>query len=359
VKDKDPLNGVSTIDLVNITNHILGKKALDSPYKLIAADANNNGNITTGDLSEIRKLILHINTKFSKTNSWRFIDKNFKFPDPKNPWKTTFPEVYNIANLNNNMTVDFVGIKVGDVTGDVKASAAAKNEVRNNAGTLRFVMDDQSLQKGLTYKLAVKAKDFTNTIGYQYTMNFNSDALEFVSADGADLSGISEENFGLTHLDEGMITSSWNGPVTTITDGTTLFVLTFKAKSDIHLSKALQITSDLTPAEAYNKDAEMMDLQMQFTNEKGLVSAPFELLQNIPNPFNEFTNIGFNLATDEYAQLVITDMAGKVVKMVDGEFSKGLNQVKISKSEIGSSGIYYYQLNTAEASQTKKMIIIE
>ncbi len=359
VKDKDPLNGVSTIDLVTITNHILGKKSLDSPYKLIAADANNNGTVTTGDLSEIRKLILHINSKYTKTTSWRFIDKNFKFTDPKNPWKTPFPEVYNIPTLNNNMTIDFVGIKVGDVTGDVKASAAAKNEVRNNAGTLSFVLDDQSLQKGHTYKLAVKAKDFNNTIGYQYTMNFNSDALEFVSAEAADLTGISDENFGLTHLDEGMITSSWNGPITTVTDGTPLFVLTFKVKSDIRLSKALQITSDLTTAEAYNKDAEMMDVQLQFTNEKGLVSNSFELLQNIPNPFNEFTNIGFNLATDEYAQLVITDMAGKVVKMVDGEFSKGFNQIKISKSDIGSSGIYYYQLNTAEASQTKKMIIIE
>ncbi|HMG15546.1 MAG TPA: proprotein convertase P-domain-containing protein, partial [Saprospiraceae bacterium] len=359
VKDIDPLNGVSTIDLVNITNHILGKKALDGPYKIIAADANNNGTVTTGDLSEIRKLILHINAKFPKTTSWRFIDKNFKFTDPKNPWKTTFPEVYNISNLNNNMTIDFVAIKVGDVTGDVKASAAAKNEVRNNAGTLSFVLDDLSMQKGLTYKLAVKAKDFTNTIGYQYTLDFNTDALEFVSAEGAELSGISDENFGLTHLEEGMITSSWNGPVTTVTDGTTLFVLTFKAKSDIKLSKALQIGSDLTPAEAYNKDAEMMEVQMQFNNEKGQVAGSFELLQNIPNPFNEFTNIGFNLAADEYAQLVITDMAGKVVKLVDGEFAKGFNQVKISKSDIGSSGIYYYQLNTAEASQTKKMIIIE
>ena len=359
VKDKDPLNGVSTIDLVSITNHILGKKSLDSPYKMIAADANNNGSITTGDLSEIRKLILHINTKFSKTTSWRFIDKNFKFTDPKNPWKTALPEVYNISNLNTNMNIDFVGIKVGDVSGDVKANAAAKNEVRNNAGTLNFMVDDQLMQKGLTYKIAVKAKDFTNTIGYQYTLDYNRDALEFAGVEGADLNGISEENFGLTHLEEGMITSSWNGPVTTITDGTPLFVLSFKAKSDVRLSKAIQLSSALTPAEAYNKDAEMMDVQMLFNNEKGLVDNTFELLQNIPNPFNEFTNIGFNLAADEYAQLVITDMAGKVVKMVDGEFSKGLNQIRISKSDLGSSGIYYYQLNTAEASQTKKMIIIE
>ena len=40
--------------------HILGMDELDSPYQMIAADANNSGTITSADLVEIRKLIREI-----------------------------------------------------------------------------------------------------------------------------------------------------------------------------------------------------------------------------------------------------------------------------------------------------------
>ncbi|MDW8231136.1 MAG: hypothetical protein RMJ33_14985, partial [Saprospiraceae bacterium] len=60
LKDDDYLNGVSTFDLVLINKHILGLEPLNSPYKMIAADANNSRSITTFDIVELRKLILGI-----------------------------------------------------------------------------------------------------------------------------------------------------------------------------------------------------------------------------------------------------------------------------------------------------------
>jgi hypothetical protein len=50
----DPVNGVSTFDLVLMSKHILGVESLDSPYKLIAADVNRQ-RITTLDMIQIRK----------------------------------------------------------------------------------------------------------------------------------------------------------------------------------------------------------------------------------------------------------------------------------------------------------------
>jgi hypothetical protein len=51
--------GVSTLDLVDMQKHLL-IKPLSSPYKMIAADANNSKSITAIDLIEMRKLILGI-----------------------------------------------------------------------------------------------------------------------------------------------------------------------------------------------------------------------------------------------------------------------------------------------------------
>ncbi|MDV7395419.1 hypothetical protein RZS08_28795, partial [Arthrospira platensis SPKY1] len=58
--DENHGNGVTTYDLVLITRHILGIQMLNSPYKIIAADANRSNSVTTSDMVEIRKLILQL-----------------------------------------------------------------------------------------------------------------------------------------------------------------------------------------------------------------------------------------------------------------------------------------------------------
>src|SRR5690606_16217771 len=47
--DENPGNGVTTYDLVLISRHILGIQTLNSPYKVIAADANKSNSVTTLD----------------------------------------------------------------------------------------------------------------------------------------------------------------------------------------------------------------------------------------------------------------------------------------------------------------------
>jgi len=66
-RNDNPLNGVSTYDLVKISQHILGVEALSTPYKLIAADINKSGNISTLDLVALRRLILFID-RTQRTN---------------------------------------------------------------------------------------------------------------------------------------------------------------------------------------------------------------------------------------------------------------------------------------------------
>ena len=60
IRDGDYLNGVSTADLVVIQRHILGQDLLDSPYKIIAADVNNNGSVSSVDLITLRLSLIHI-----------------------------------------------------------------------------------------------------------------------------------------------------------------------------------------------------------------------------------------------------------------------------------------------------------
>lgn len=115
--DVNPLNGVSTFDIVLITKHILNATLLDSPYKIIAADANHSNVVTTYDLVIIRKLILGEIPVFPNNTSWRFVPESFVFPNPLNPFASPFPEMIPILPPTLPPDYNFIGIKVGDVNG--------------------------------------------------------------------------------------------------------------------------------------------------------------------------------------------------------------------------------------------------
>ena len=90
------LNGVTSFDLILIGKHVLGTRLLDSPFKIIAADVDRSGHISTLDIIKLRKLILNIDQQLPNGNtSWRFIDASYVFPDPSNPFMGYFPEIYN------------------------------------------------------------------------------------------------------------------------------------------------------------------------------------------------------------------------------------------------------------------------
>lgn len=116
LKDDDILNGVTTFDLIKITQHILGIQALPSPYLMIAADVNRSQSISTLDLIELQKLILSIEQEFANNTSWRFIDANYAFPDPTNPWLESFPESIELPLSDDFLGGNnFIGVKVGDM----------------------------------------------------------------------------------------------------------------------------------------------------------------------------------------------------------------------------------------------------
>lgn len=118
-KTRNPLNGVSTFDMVLVSKHILGIAPIASPYALLAADINRDRKITTWDLVYARSLILGITTHFPDLQSWRFVQADLiPLPGHANP----FDLVYGTANTvsltatGGNLTnYNLIGYKVFDV----------------------------------------------------------------------------------------------------------------------------------------------------------------------------------------------------------------------------------------------------
>ena len=346
-KDDNPLNGVSTYDLVLISKHILGIQSLDSPYKMIAADANKSGSITTFDIVEIRKLILGIYNELPNNTSWRFVDKSYNFPNVNNPFAAQFPENKSIVNLSTNLlNEDFVSVKVGDVNGNAIANSAMSSDDRST-GTLLFDVDDKSVTAGETFTVSLTAAEAV--AGYQFTMNHPG--LEVVDITPG--SNMSSGNFGI-----------FTDAITTSFDGANqgAFSVTFRATKGGKLSEMLSVSSRITKAEAYpafaNASAGKLNVAFRFNNgaTSTVSGVGFELYQNQPNPFVNKTFIGFHLPEATTATLSIFDETGRMVYNQKAAYAKGYNTISIDKALLNTVGMLYYKLETATDSATKKMI---
>ncbi|MEQ1744256.1 MAG: hypothetical protein ABMA02_02440 [Saprospiraceae bacterium] len=345
LKDNDPLNGVSTFDLVLINKHILGLDPLNSPYKMIAADANNSRSITTFDIVELRKLILGIYTELPNNTSWRFVDQTFGFPNPANPFQTIFPETKQYAGLQSNIfDADFFAVKVGDVNGNAVTSTLMSTEDRT-AGTLLFDVQDRTVKAGETFTVNFKAAEKVQ--GYQFTLNHTG--LEQVDVKPG--TNMSLANFGV-FADDKALTTSWDGDV----QGE--FALTFRATASGELSRMLGVSGRITKAEAYNAGAERLQVGFRFNGANGqtITGLGFELYQNSPNPFVSKTQIGFHLPEAATATLTIFDETGRMLFTQRGDFGKGYNAVTVDRAVLNATGVLYYTLETAKESATRKMI---
>lgn len=118
-KKSNPLNGVSTFDLVQIQLHILGIKPLDAPWKIVAADANLDGKVTLQDVVLLQKLILGVIPELPHGLSWRFYPKSHVFTDPADPFATPLPETVHVPGTTDPIIhlFEFTGVKIGDVNG--------------------------------------------------------------------------------------------------------------------------------------------------------------------------------------------------------------------------------------------------
>jgi hypothetical protein len=351
--DKNHLNGVSTFDLVLIQKHILNVQALNSPYKMIAADVNNSKSITTLDLIALRKLILNVDQTFQNNTSWRFVDATYKFPNATNPWAAAFPEVVSVNDIAANTTANFVAIKVGDVNASATVSAATAAEVRT-AGTLDINAADAALKAGQEYSVEFNAAELKGVQGYQFALNLDKSKVELVDI----VYGVAKaENFGV-FTNEGIITTSWNqaGLATATAKQGALFTLVLRAKADAQLSNTLSLNR-VVSAEAYNSNNDQLNVALKFNGAE--VATGFELKQNTPNPFNGETLINFNLAKATTATLTISDVTGRILKSVRANYAKGMNQVILKASDLNASGVLYYTLEADDFTATKKMIIVE
>lgn len=352
LKDGDYLNGVTTADLIAILAHTSGDKILDSPYKVIAADVNNDQQVSALDIIVLRNVILGLSRRFSNNTSWRFVDESQEFVNILNPWP--FTERINFSTLDTDQrNENFIGVKIGDVNSTVVANSAIAAQTRS-LGQNSFVILDAVYSKGEELRVDVKSAQSKDLIGFQFTLEHQG--LLFQSIESG-LIDITNQNIGI-HQDA--LTASWES-TESISSNEVLFTLIFEATESGRLSDNVNLTSSITKAEIYEAlsgdlAAEMSELNLDIID---VTTSQMRLDQNDPNPFDESTTISFSLVKTEMAEFSIYNSSGMMVYQVKDIFDKGINSIKIDETIIDDVGIYFYSLKTADESLTMKMVYLK
>lgn len=335
------LNGLTTYDLVLISKHILGLDTLDSPFKLIAADANRSGTVTTFDIVQFRKVILGISDTVPGNTSWRFIDAGYSFPNPADPFNTVFPEEKIFNTLISDQTgQDFIGIKIGDLNNSTDAA-----DPRSLQDTLFICAPQVELRVGETTAFPVFLKNWEQLEGFQFELKLDPERATFQKVEFANPSVL-----GATHMayqPDGTLAVSWDD----VTGGrktegdSLLFVLYLSARGVTDVSDILSIRTERILPEAYRRgDAVPAAIGLNIGKSHRENTEGFEIYPARPNPFNEGTAVLFHLARPALSRLVLADIAGKVVLEQQRVFPAGLHQWNIRREELPGAGFYYYRV---------------
>ncbi len=338
-KNDDMINGVSTLDLVLIQQHILGVKPFDSPYKVIAADINNNESVSAIDLLDLRRVILGISDSFTNNSSWRFINADQTFNDVLNPWG--FDESHDILGEGE---FNFIGVKVGDVNANVIANSLMINSRSNESLGL-----DMEINSGHdNSKSVIEFSTSEVAMAFQVKLELSS---------GIKVSRVLDNEMRPLDRDE-YILNEGEVVISHIlnAESNELFALEIEG----HIEDLDRINSQIALSgefknEWYSSEHETKTFGILSSNKESIEIEAF------PNPFKDKTTLHIFSKSNDVADINVFDINGKkIFTRPNVNLNKGLSQITIASTDLfQTSGIYMYEVRVDNQNIRGKIIYLD
>ena len=317
-KDDNPLNGLTTYDLVLISKHILGIEPLSCDWQQVAADVNCSGSITTLDIVTARKVILGILLELP-CKSWRFI------PD-------------SIVTTNGNCT-DFIGVKMGDVNGWPCVQANGPIDERS---TLSLSANDQLLQAGDRVLLEISCPENIDLQGFQGSLQVNQENISVTNMHSTLLTDF-DNSFNLKSQRNGYIPISWiDGYGQQLPANSIVVTLEITALKNCRLSDCIQLSQNGSlVSEAYEVSGRNRDLVLEWVKNVNQEGQTYSIS---PNPSPGVFYISYISKSGEPVKVEVYDQLSRLVSMEDFDAVEGYNHWQIDLEQFGT-GIYFVMAN--------------
>ena len=342
VLDDNPLLGITTLDVILLQQHLLGLDELDNPYQIIAGDVNLNRSLDAADLVEIRRLILGTSTAFSASDSYSFVPETINFIDPFDPFENGQILGLSTTLNNNDESFSFSAIKMGDVNQSYLEADQRSSE--------SITMEYEIIEMGRYIELNITAKTDIDILGLQSTLQYNPELLRLMKV-GSNSIGLQSEHYNDSQADEGLIPISWNELLPkAVKAGDVIFRASFERMYDDEISFAFN--SSHMPSELYQEHGRY---QLRLVKAQEVIGENFTVFQNAPNPWASSTAIEFNIPENGEVELNIYDTAMNKLVNKSAYFDAGKNSFIVDYSDLGSTGVYIYEITHGDQVRVSKM----
>jgi len=320
-KKSDPLEGLSTYDLVLISRHILGLDTFAQSWKIAAADVNCSGSVTTFDIVMGRRTILGIDTMLP-CGSWKFV------PDPAN-------------TTANGSCQHYRGIRLGDLNG----SGYFAPEPDDRA-PFALLATDVRLRAGESRQIQVRAAEAASLAGLQLCLGFDPNRLRVEGVESAVLRDFGEANLNWLRAGEGQLPLVWvDGAGASVAAHEPLLTLRLTALRDGFLSETLDFQTEKLAPEAVSTTglARRASLFWEKTP-----SAPAALLRLSPNPARGLCYADFVAEHDGEVLVQMLDLQGRTVFEKTFAAQRGANRWTL-RPDAPLRGLCAVRVNGASA----------
>ncbi|MCP3927972.1 MAG: T9SS type A sorting domain-containing protein [Bacteroidetes bacterium] len=372
-------NGVSTFDLLLLRKHILNTDPITDPFKLIAADANNSGTISTFDQVKLQQQILG-QISCVPAGSWKFISA-FHFDDPvfvsefnSDPLDTTDPECleYDDGTIVWEITqgtevpdgwFDFNGIKIGDLNENASNNSFITSDDRS-LSAISPQYSSNELQPGKTRLLFI-VDDFRDISAFQSGMWLSPEHFRVLKAEAQDIPYFDEEAYAVSKETAGEMRVAWfdkmTGEEIKKEGKTSLFRVEVEVLKPVYsLNGLITLEDGILQNRFYNEQGEEQTPLLYILAEQ--VEEPAGVGQsakNFPNPFQEITTVEFSLPQASTGFITIYDTFGKEVAVYSDTFEKGTNTFVLSDTKNLPAGNLFFVIHTDTGSLSGKMVKVQ
>lgn len=328
-----------------------------SPYQLIAADVNKDGDVNIIDRGLIEQVA--IGARPSLPTSWIFIPKTFKFEEPEDALTKPFPESITIKELSSDKRdQDFIAINMGDI--NLSGADFLSAESRNSQIVDLIQQNTLITEIDKIITIPFTAKKFNQVSSFQAELHFDKTAFEFIGIESSAINLIINTN----NLTKGILTFAWydeegnfNGK--SYEEKEILFNLKFKPLTN-NREVYLELGKTLIPSNAFHPDGEKLSLSInsQLTTNINNLENKIKVFPPQPNPFNQTTIIKFELPNPQEITLKVIDLSGRIVLTKNQLCSSGKNTIELDGINLPHSGIYFFQLLGHDFVYDGKVILI-
>ena len=346
-------DGLTTLDLLLMQRHILGLGLLDTPYKIIAGDVDNNGRVTSADLVKMRRVILGIDADFGdKQANWTFIEADHQFNNPYVPFP--LPESIVVEPTDDGMlSIEVISVKHGDVNGSNEVSSRLKAKVRSSVNHVLSVGSAIRSVGSKTYDLPIYADD-TDLLALQFGIRLADQVDDFVKL-WSDQIAISNDDY---IIDGPELKMAWTSGDVTIDITQPLFYI--RIVGDLESSELPFEKSEMLSAWI---DRSLVEQEVDFVRDENRIiydrKPAMTLVSVAPNPIVNSSKVTIELETAQYLTWSLINANGQVISKQQQYFSSGTNYIQLNNTDFGDhQGVIFLHINTQDQEITERLIRI-